>query len=126
MILFEILYGKTCTTLVIWDSPVDHLMLGTEMLQHMEQIIWKVQKNPKVAQDLQKSYSDLKRQHKKFYVGDHIYQRVKTKKSSLKFGSCTKLAPQFCVTFQILERIGPMAYKLALSTHLRIHNVFHI
>ena len=33
---FEILYGRKCTTLVSWDSPVDRLMVGPEMLQDME------------------------------------------------------------------------------------------
>ena len=79
----------------------------------------------KVAQDRQKSYSDLKRKHKEFSIGDHVYLRVKPKKSSLKLGSCAKLAPWFCGPFLILERIGPMEYKLALLAHLRIHNVFH-
>ena len=33
---FEILYGRKCTTPVSWDSLVDHLMVGTEMLKDME------------------------------------------------------------------------------------------
>ena len=36
---FEIMYGKKCTIAVSWDSPVDRLVLGPEMLQDMEQII---------------------------------------------------------------------------------------
>ena len=59
-------------------------------------------------------------------VRDHVYLQVKPKKSSLKLGSCTKLAPWFCGPFQVLERIGPIAYNLALPTHLRIHNVFNV
>ena len=34
---FEILYGRTCTTPVSWDSLVDRLMIGPEMLQDMDQ-----------------------------------------------------------------------------------------
>ena len=79
-----------------------------------------------MTQDRQKSYSYLKRQHKEFSVRDHVYLRVKSKKSSLRLGSCTKLAPWLCKPFHILERIGPVAYKIALPAHLRIHNVFHI
>ena len=61
---FEIMYGIKCTTLVSWDSPVDRLMVGPEMLQDMEKTIWEVQNNLKVAQDRQKSYADLKRKIK--------------------------------------------------------------
>ena len=123
---FEILYGRKCTTPISRDSPVDRLMVGPEMLQEMEQTVRKVQKNLKVEQDHQKSYANLKRQHKDFSVGYHVYLRVKPKKRSLKLGSYTKLAPRSCEPFQILERIGLVAYKLALPAHLRIHNVFHI
>ena len=92
----------------------------------MEQIVCELQKNLKAAQDKQKCYVDLKRKHKEFWVGDHVYLRFKPKKSSLKRGSCKKLAPRFCWPFQVLERIGPVAYKLALPVHLKIHNVFHV
>ena len=73
MIPFEILYGKKCTTPVSWDSPVDCLMVGPKMLQDMEQIVREEKKILKVAHDCQKSYVDLKRQHKEFYVEDHVY-----------------------------------------------------
>ena len=36
-----------------------------------------------------------------------------------------KLAPIFCGPFEILAKRGPMAYELALPTHIRVHNVFH-
>ena len=79
-----------------------------------------------MAPDHEKRYADLKREHKEFSVGDHVYLRVKPKKSSLKLGNCTKLAPRFCGPFQILERIRPIAYQLVLPVHLKIHNVFHV
>jgi hypothetical protein len=42
-------------------------------------------------------------------VGDHVFLKVKAKKSSLKLGSCSKLEC-YCGSFEILERIGPVAY----------------
>jgi hypothetical protein len=36
------------------------------------------------------------------------------------------MAPRFCGPFEILARIGPVAYQLALPANLRIHNVFHV
>ena len=92
----------------------------------MEQTVREVQKNLKVAQDRQKSYADLKTQHKEFSIEDHVYLWFNPKKRSLKLVSFTKLAPRFYGPFQLLERIGHMAYKLGLPTHLQIHNVFHI
>jgi hypothetical protein len=51
---------------------------------------------------------------------------VKANKSSLKLGNCSKLAARYCGPFEILERIGHVAYMLSLSTSMTIHNLFHV
>ena len=48
---FEVLYGWKCRTLVTWDGPVDRLMLGPNLLMHLEQLVTKVQVNLKEAKD---------------------------------------------------------------------------
>ena len=64
--------------------------------------------------------------NREFSVGDHVYLRVRAKKSSLKLGSCAKLSSRYCGPFEVLERIGPIAYRLAFPTSTRVHNVFHV
>ena len=59
-------------------------------------------------------------------MGYHVYLKVKSRKSSLKLGNNDKMAPRFFGPFEILTRIGPIAYQLALPANLRIHNVFHV
>jgi hypothetical protein len=59
-------------------------------------------------------------------VGDHVFLKVKANRSSLKLGSCAKLEARFYGPFEILERIGPVAYMIAFSTCMSIHNVFHV
>jgi hypothetical protein len=41
-------------------------------------------------------------------------------------GTCAKLAPRFYGPFKILDRLGPVAYRLALPPTMRAHNVFHV
>ena len=82
---FKILYGKKCTTPISWDSLVDRLIVGPEMLQDMEQTVWELPKNLKVAQNHQKSHTNLNKQHKEFFVGDHVYLRVKHKRAPLNW-----------------------------------------
>jgi hypothetical protein len=41
-------------------------------------------------------------------------------------GSCAKLAARFCGPFEILERIGQIAYMIALPAFMSVHNVFHV
>ena len=44
----------------------------------------------------------------------------------MKLGSYSKLAARFCGPFEILERIGPVSYMIALLASMSIHNVFHV
>jgi hypothetical protein len=63
---------------------------------------------------------------REFKVGENLLLKVKTKKTSLKLGSCTKLAARLCRPFEILDRIGPVPYMLALPASMNVHNVFHV
>jgi hypothetical protein len=100
---FEVLYDRKCTTLISWDNPVDRLMVGPEMLQEMENTVRKVQHNLKEAQDRQKSYADLKRRHQEFQVGDHVYLKVKARRSSLNLGKLFQVGTQVLWPFRDLS-----------------------
>ena len=76
-----------------WDNLVHKIMPGRKMLKEMEQEVAKIRQNLKAAQDRQKRYVDKHRVHREFSVGDHVYLRVRPRKSSLKLGSCAKLSP---------------------------------
>ena len=75
---------------------------------------------------MQKSCTYKGRNHIDFKVGDHVFLKIKTNKSSLKLGNCSKLEARYCELFEILERIGPVEYMLELPTSMCIQNVFHV
>ena len=60
-----------------------------------------VQKNLKASQDMHKSYVDLKITPRELQVGEYVYIKVNPKKSSLRLGKYSKLAPRYCGTFEI-------------------------
>ena len=64
--------------------------------------------------------------HREFSVGDHVYLRLRPRKSSLKIGICAKLSPRYCGSFEVLERIGLVAYRIAFPVNARAHNDFHV
>jgi hypothetical protein len=111
---------------VSWDNPANKAIVGPELLKEMEDQMIKIKRNLKASQDRQKSYADNNRTHREFKAGDHVFLKVRTNRSSLKLGSCTKLAARFCGPFEILERIGLVASMLALPASITVHNVFHV
>ena len=123
---FEVLYGRKCNTPVRWDNPTDRAVVGPDLLREMEEKIIKIKQNLKATQDRQKNYADKGRNHREFKVGDHVFLKVKADRSSLKLGNCSKLEAHYFGLFEILERIGPVAYMFALPASMSIHNVFHV
>jgi hypothetical protein len=83
----------------------------------MEKMIRKVKQNLKEAKDKHKRYAYLKRRHQEFQVGDHLYLKFKARRSSLKLGNYSKLAPRFCGPLEILAQIGPVAYHHVNHNH---------
>jgi len=81
----------------------------------------------RAAQDRQKSYADTRRRPLEFNVGDHVFLKVSPLKGSLRFGKKGKLTPRYIGPFEILQRIGPVAYLLDLPPTLQgIHDVFYV
>jgi hypothetical protein len=92
----------------------------------MEEKMLKTKQNLKASQDRHKIYDEKGRTQREFKVGDLVFVKVKANKISLKLGNCSKLASRYCGPFEILERIEPVYYILALPASMSIHNVFHV
>ena len=51
---------------------------------------------------------------------------MRASKSSLKLGICAKMSPIYCGPFEVLERIGPVAYRIVFPASTRAHIFFHV
>ena len=81
----------------------------------------------RTARSRQKSYADNRRRELEFAAGDHVFLKVSPTKGTMRFGLRGKLSPRYVGPFQILDRVGPVAYRVALPPALaRVHNVFHV
>ena len=68
----------------------------------------------------------MRRRPLEFKVGDHVFLKVMPKKGVVRFGKRGKLSPRFIGPFEILERVGTVAYLLALPPIMTgVHEVFH-
>ena len=69
----------------------------------------------------------MRRRPLEFEVGDHVFLKVMPKRGVVRFGKRGKLSPRFIGPFEILERIGIVAYRLALPPSMSgVHQVFHV
>ena len=81
----------------------------------------------KVATNRQKSYADLKRKDIRYEIGEKLFLKVSPWKKVMRFGKKGKLSPRFIRPYEVIEKVGPVAYRLALPPDLeKIHNVFHV
>ena len=76
---------------------------------------------------MQKSYADVRRKDLEFQVGDWVFLKLSPWKGVVRFGKRGKLSPRYIGSYEIIERVGSLAYRLALPSELSmIHNVFHV
>ncbi|KAA0046287.1 ty3-gypsy retrotransposon protein [Cucumis melo var. makuwa] len=124
---FEALYGKCCRSPVSWGEVGEQRLMGPELVQSTNEAIQKIRSRMHTAQSRQKSYADVRRKDLEFEVGDKVFLKVAPMRGVLRFERRGKLSPRFVGPFEILERIGPVAYRLALPPSLStVHDVFHV
>ena len=81
----------------------------------------------KVTNDRQKPYVDMKRKYICYEIGEKVFLKVSPWKKVMRFGKNGKLSPRFIRSYKVIEKVGPVAYRLALPLELeKIHSVFHV
>ncbi|GKB94212.1 putative reverse transcriptase domain-containing protein [Tanacetum coccineum] len=124
---FEALYGRKCRSPIMWAEVGEGQLIGPELLQETTENISQIKDRLKAARDRQKSYADKRRKPLEFSVGDHVLLKVSPWKGVIRFGKKGNLAPRFVGPFQIVEKVGPVAYRLDLPEELNgVHDTFHV
>ena len=124
---YEALYGRKCRTPLCWDEVGERKLLGLEIFQVMIDNVKVIRDRLKIAKYRQKSYVDNRRRDLEFQVGDQVFMRISPWKVVLRFGKKRKLSPRYMGPYEIVERIGEVAYRLRLPPELaRIFDVFHV
>ncbi|GJT74475.1 hypothetical protein Tco_1041200 [Tanacetum coccineum] len=76
---------------------------------------------------LEMSYANVRRKPLEFQVGDRVMLKVSPQKGVIRFGNRGKLNHRYIGPFKILDRVGPVAYKLELPKELsNVHSTFHV
>nr|GEU40049.1 reverse transcriptase domain-containing protein [Tanacetum cinerariifolium] len=102
-------------------------LLDQRLCKRLQKKIVQIKKRLKTARSRQKSYADKRRKPVEFKVRDRILLKVSLWKGVVRFGKKEKLAPRYVRPFEIVECVGPVAYRLKLPQVLScIHDMFHV
>ena len=124
---FEALYGRRCRTPLCWYESGESSVIGPEIVQQTTEKIKLIQEKMRASQSRQKSYHDKRRKNLEFSAGDHVFMRVTPMTGIGRALKSKKLTPRFIGPFQITERVGEVAYRIALPPRLaNLHDVFHV
>lgn len=124
---FEALYGRKCRSPICWDEVGERKLIGPKLIHDTVDKVKLIRERIKTAQSRQKSYADNRRRELEFEKGDFVFVKVSPSKGIMQFDRKGKLSPRFIGPFEIVDRVGTVAYRLALPPQLSpVHNVFHI
>ncbi|KAL5542751.1 hypothetical protein UlMin_010461 [Ulmus minor] len=113
---YEALYGRRCRSPAHWYETGESQIAAPDFIESTTEAV-----------NRQKSYADRRRRPLEFKEGDYVFLKVAPMKGVMRFGKKGKLSPRYIGPFEILERIGKVAYKLALPSELAaVHNIFHV
>jgi hypothetical protein len=70
---FEALYGRKCTTPLLWSGVGKQSLFGPDIIKDAEEKVRLIRDRLKIAQSRQKSYADSKRREVTYEVGDRAY-----------------------------------------------------
>ena len=102
-------------------------MTGPDLIRDTSEKVRLIRQCLLMAQSRQKSYADVRRRPLEFEVGYHVFLKVMPKRRVVRFGKRGKLSLRFIWPFEILEKVGVVAYRLALPPSMSgVHEVFHV
>jgi hypothetical protein len=124
---FEVLYGRQPRYFGLTATSTTALADVTAWLQERSLVLASVRQHLLRMQQRMKHQADKHRSKQVFSVGDSVFLKLQPYlQSSVSRRSNHKLAFKFFRPFDVLERVGAVAYKLALSASSRVHPVFHV
>ena len=124
---YEALYGRPCRSPVCWIKVGESFITSPDLTRDTSEKVGVIRKHLLTAQSQKKSYAAIRRRPLEFEVGDHVFLKVIPKTGLIRFGKQGKLSSRYIEPFEVLERVGAVAYRLALPLSLSsVLEVFHV
>ncbi|KZV27225.1 hypothetical protein F511_04678 [Dorcoceras hygrometricum] len=123
---FEVVYGRKAPTIIQFWPQETMVAAVAQELSDRDELFRQLNYNLKRAQQRMVKHSNVHRRDVSFSVGDMVYVKLRPhRQQSVCKRVYQKLSPRYYGPFEILQRIGAVAYKVQLPPTSRIHPVFH-
>lgn len=124
---YEALYGVTPRQFCVPAEHRTNIATVEDFQVKREAMNVLLQEAIKQAQGKYKHYADLKRNEVEFQKGDWVFLKLQPyRQVSVTIRKYLKLAHKYYGPYLILEKMGPVAYKLQLPPGSLVHPVFHV
>jgi hypothetical protein len=125
---FEALYGYASPQLALGTVPKGNNQAVSGVLNERVQAARILKDQLLKAQNRMKKFADKRRLDRQFLVGDWVYLKLQPyRKISIQGRPGNqKLSPKFYGPFEIVKKMGVVAYELNLLESSLIHPVFHV
>ena len=124
---FEVLYGHKPRYFGLTAAAACPSSDLANWLTERDHMLSLIQEHLQRAQLRMKSQADAKRSEREFAVGDWVYMKLQPfVQQSVVTRTNRKLSFRFYGPFQVLARVGQVAYRLALPASSLIHPVVHV
>ena len=110
MALYEALYERKCKTPLCWIELSEKKIIGLDLIQEIEEKVKMIRERLKVITDRQKYYADMRRKDIRYEIDEKVFLKVSPWKKVIRFGKKGKLSPRFIGLYEVIEKVGPVAY----------------
>ena len=124
---FQVVYGRSPPSLVHFIPGECRVRALSNKLQDRDEVIRQLKYHLERAQQRMTKVANAHRREVIFKVGDLVFLKIRPhRQQTLSYRVHSKLSSRYYGPFEILQRVGTVAYRLKLPEDSCIHPVFHV